>query len=360
MVLTISVVASACGGSDTTELDAAQERIDELAAQVEELSEQQEEVEAPTTTTTEAPKETTTTAAVVEEEVVVDEPEEAAPVEAEPEPEADPPAEALEPASVGGLAVANASLISSDMGADDVAAFLDDLVGPTEDISGTMARIDWRWPALSTVPDTEVISVKVDVRWNAFEDEWTQRSSIDFLTSADPQDVVVAYQAELASFLEGSRVSSSTSESDGVVVYLSRVDDFDLQAQTIDGGRTFVSITKSGVGDDGLVPDGMLEALSGIDADVLSPPDSIISEYSLWHFLGNPSVDIDHRFDTSTLDEVLAIRDEQVAAEGWTLDRELNETLIDYIRPGSSSRDVQISVAEISDFIIMRVDHNYG
>ncbi len=305
MALTIALVASACGGNDSNDLDTAQAQIDELTAQIEELSEASqtdapvETTAAAPTTTEAAPVETTTTAAP-----------EAAPVETTAAPSS----------GESGAVVANGSRVSSDMGAEEIALLADSLTGPTDDLSGTMARIYSDWPQFTTFPDTAVVGAITQLRTilEIPDRGWTQQTEVTFLTSAAPEDVVATFQAEATAMFGSEDVSESAIDNDGDLILLAEVADYKIQVQTSTSGQTIVNLSTS----TGLpIDDDARLAYSGINADILGDHPLFVGNqpisYSIWHQNGNADIEAGYEFANSTEDELEALVVEIAEVEGW-------------------------------------------
>ena len=153
------------------------------------------------------------------------------------------------------LAVASGDVMNSGSGPNEVADLLDSLIGPTDDLSGELARIAVSWPPLSTLPDTEIDSVQSRITGQFLS--WRQYTTVDFSTSSTPADAVLAIQTELAALLPGAPVSSSTEQLSGRLIFSASVGDFDVRASERDLTGTRVSIT--------------LNSDAGFDPDVIPP-----------------------------------------------------------------------------------------
>lgn len=339
-LLAFALIASACGGG--TDTDDEQAAIDALQAQVDELTEAAEERDAveETTTTTEAPPASTEAPPATEAAEV-----ETTTTTAEPEPA--PDAEPADTAEASGTPAG--TVLNSSMGVADAAALADEIVGPTTDLSAEMLRVDSYWPAIPTLPETEILFFSAQLSFDIFEEEWQRRTSVGFSTTSSPQDAILAYQTSLATFFPDERVTSSTSQRDDRIIQLAQVGPFQLQTEEFED-RTIVLLTDNGIeGLGGLVPGPeAIEAVQGIIAeapvsDAATPSEVIVS----FNRIGRPIIETDFTFDNTTLAEGLAIRDAETGALGWSTDvNSVNEALSSHETDELDTQRISISMSE--------------
>lgn len=331
VLLTVAVIASACGGSDGTDEQAV---IEELQAQVDELTEtvEQSTQEQPTPTTTEAAPVTTAAPPVTET------------AEAETTTTAAPDVEPA-PIEESSPQVASGTALNASLGVVEAAALVTELSGPTTDLSAQMLRVDPHWPPLETLPDTEIEVVFSGVRLDVFEDEWSRRTAVWFTTSASATDSVLAYQTTLASFFPDQDTASSNSEQNGRQISFSTVGPFQIQAEEVDG-RTEVQVTNTGAAIWGAVTpsDEEIAAYDGILAEIPVPDNALVLDIEVNFRSGRAAVETSHFIENVSLDEVLTIRDDELTAAGWTLDSDEFGT---HESPNLDTRSLFTSLSEI-------------
>ena len=294
LVLTFALVASACGGDSSVEADQA-EQLAELQAQIEEL-ESQADAPAETTTTTAAPAETETDT-------------DSAPV------------------------TASGDRFNASIDPNAAAAFLGSLVGPTDDLSGLIQTFDFAFPAVTTLPDTEIVSVRTDVEQFSAGDPYTQRTQVQMLTSAAPEDAVLAYQTELAALFPDERVSTSNRDDDGDITFFASVGfTYDIAATEVSSGDTIVRLTANSTGR--VVSEEQLAAFDGLAAasPLNAEPDATLGEIVLDISSNIPSVEVQHRFENLDEDQFAARVPGLTENSGWTLDRQ-TDSLSYYVAP---------------------------
>lgn len=264
VLVAVSLIASACGGGADVDTDQTA-LLEELEAQVEELTAEAEAREqaaaeltpdpAPTTTEVvieDAASAEETSAPELAEEAPSDQAEEEAVAAAE-----EPTAEAADetpPAPVSG------DVINSSMGPDEVAALIVSTIGPTDNLSGQVQRVDLDFPTISTLPDTQIVRVRVDYRFNRYDEEWEKNTSVELVTSAAPADATLAYQTEFAALFPDERVRTETQQSGDTVFNIASVGPIDVVSQSIDEG-TFVEVEFWGQ----VASDAVIESLSGLE-----------------------------------------------------------------------------------------------
>ena len=310
LILAVALVASACGGASEIETEQAAQ-LEELEAALAELTEENEaaEQEAADATTTAPPTTeattTTTEAPVVEE-----------PVDAEPEQPTEAPAQDEAPAATASGPVGDR--LDANMGPDEARDLLNSMIGPTDNMSGQAQRIDFIWPELSTLPGTEIVSVKVDID-RTRDGGFAQRTEMSFFTTVSPEDAVLVYQTELAALFPEESVSTSTQQNDDRVFQIARVGFFDVVAQEFEG-RTFVEITAPSTNRE--VNADTIAAIQGLGASSVAGDDAELTGITMWHFLGTPTISIDHEYEGVSEDEFLTQEAAKAAAAGWTFEQE--------------------------------------
>ena len=323
LVVAIALIASACGGGSEVEAEQAA-LLEELEAQVEELTAEAEAAEQAAAEPIPEPS-TTTTEAVVEEEAAVEpaEPEPAEEAAVEPDEEsvaADEPAAELAddapPAPVSG------DVINSSMGPDQAAALMRSIVGPSGNLSGDMQRVDLDFPIISTLPDTEILTLSLGNDFDEFGDNgWRKTTRVDFVTSAAPEDALLVYQSEFAALFPDGRVSTSTQTQDDVVLNIATIDISNMiVTREVGNGVTLVQVT---IGQQP-ASEAVIESLSGLNRFglALGEPGATHTDTRLRHF-GNDDITVQLQVRVNGTAEEFAAREVDIAsAAGWTFVQE--------------------------------------
>ena len=310
VLLAVAVIASACGGSSEVESDQAA-LLEELEAQVEELTAEAEAAEQAAAEPIPEPS-TTTTEPVVEQEAPVEEVLEPEPVEEEPEEEvaAEPATEAADdtpPAAVSG------EVINSSMGPDEVAALIVSMIGPTDNLSGQVSRLDLDFPTISTLPDTEIVQVRLFNTVDPNRGDWEKNTSVEFITSADPADATLAYQTEFAALFPGEDVRTETQQSGDTVFNTARIGGIRITSQAIEQG-TFVEVDFWGQP----ASDAVVESLSRLEQFAAGSNAGEYRSVTAQFSFGSPDISLQTQFVGAAADDIEARADAIAVASGFT------------------------------------------
>jgi len=349
----IAITASACGGGTQTETDAAQAQIDALQAQVDELESQADDpvdpvVETTTTTVAEAEADivveaTTTTVA---EEVIEGTSEEVV----EPEPDGNATAA---PASPGeGFAEPAGSQFDATTSPDDLHALILDMAGPTDDAAGQFARIA-PFPALTTLPDTVIEGA--DFWAGPGEVEFSNVGwgiTAEFTTTAAPEDVALAYQAELA-LLVGGEATSGIIEDDDFDVHWAEVGDYRVSAFE---WRQLTSVSVRFSTLDGMPPE-IADKITGLRSQLDLDDEALLKRLSLTSVVGSQAINVFYELPGKTIEETQAILDDALADAGWVeSDESFNVT---HAAPDVDAA-IRVTVDSFNeDKAIISVDYSY-
>ena len=332
LLLLVALIASACGQSET-ELAQA-EQLSELEAQLEELLDREEA-------------------------------QDSVPAVEADDPATGPTADEEATGDSGGVAAGAA--ISPATGPNELADILESMIGPTDDLAQEMRRIDFSWPAITQLPDTSIIGFNFQTRDTGDGLQWRHETTVEFSTSADPQDVVFAYQTELAGLLPNlseERVVNSSELVDGVPVFRASLGTFGVRwfeisaTERSDGLAVVTLASGENQQDRAGVADGVLEALASVVAH--SPLDSIegaeLNEVGFIHSSVFQTMTVGHDLNAIAESDVFAARDQAAAAAGWTLTREIGDTGgRAYLAPEIADRaenEAQISTFEPGEFVV--------
>lgn len=329
LIASIAIVASACGGSNATDTAEA-ERIAELEAQVEELAAQAAQSDSTTT----APPKDTPEASVVVATTAPPTEEAEAPTETEApddtEPEAEPPQDDAEDAGASsenppapeGFAAPNGTAITATSSANEMVAIIKDVTGPTDDLPGTFARVG-RFPMVSTMPDTSIIdliyNVQNDYVWGSSPGGHRLTATVQFSTSALPEDVVLAYQTELAAKGYGD-ISTGEQNQDDITFYTLRLGEYgtgvwDVVAWTRDGVN--YAELQYVVSNDEPMPE-VVDAVSGFIDGAPVPEGADLDQVALRVFAtGTIKLDAQHNMAGVEVDTVTATHDERIGESDW-------------------------------------------
>ena len=327
-LIAIALIASACGGGSEVASD-QEALLEELEAQVEELQAEAEERDAAAVTT--APPATVPDDPV--EEVAEPEPAEPAeePVEAETapaeevaEPEAEEPADAA-------VTTVSGDAINPSMGFDAVAALMDTILGPTTDLPAQTRRIDSDFPNLSTLPDTEITQFMFNIRWDFRDEEWDKNTTVEFFTTASPEDAVLAYQTEFAVLFPEDRVSSSVQQQDELVFHVASVGTNRVVAREFEG-LTFVSIDYW----QHVASPEVAAAYGGLEAETLGYGEGTFNEVAIRHFGNSRTIDTSVMLMDVSEDDLTEIEADLADAAGWTLVDDPADEFRDYSSPDIS------------------------
>jgi hypothetical protein len=226
---------------------------------------------------------------------------------------------------VGKPATPNGPALTADLDVDDVDLLLESLLGPSDDLAGTAARLGPFPSAVTTMPATTVTGVNLrasnDLAFEPIPESLRSTLSIEAVTTADPADVILTYQTQLAAagFTNGA---SGTQDSNGTTVHFVSLGDhstglIEIVAFTIDGS-TIYEIEYQIVSADTPNEDAVSTA-AGWAASVPTD-DGVLNDVTIGNYLGTKTFVVKHVY-FGDLEAVSVPEDaDRFLEAGWVLE----------------------------------------
>ena len=252
-------------------------------------------------------------------------------VEATTEP-AEPPAAIASAAEEAESPVSGSSL-------SEVDSLFAGLLGPTDDFTAAAERVA-PFPALTTLPDTEITGVEASFNFNEDSDEFGYSLDVEFAAlGGNAEETIAAYGAELSA-AAGETPNFHTVETqtgDQIDdVFWAQIGDTSINAFDRDGGTVVsVDITVNEI------PEGLLDSLDGIPADLGFNSDDVRTIRVL-AVADSRRYNISYRFADTSLGEAQALFDGAAEAAGW---ESVNDSSTQWSSPDHDA-EIQTSLRE--------------
>lgn len=198
------------------------------------------------------------------------------------------------------------------MNVEQAIALAGSTLGPTTDLSATMQRVYFDFPALSALPDTEILGTNFTFLTD-FRGDWKSDSIVLFSTSAAPEDAVLTYQNEFTALFPEDDVQTSVQQNGDVVLHVASIGGTTIVARDVEG-VTLVEIDATQMDTSA----AQIEAIAGITPFAFRSEQGVLASVSLDHQFRTPQATI---IVTEPVDEDTFLANEAATAAelGWAL-----------------------------------------